>query len=214
MQMKATSAGTVLWVFLALPAHGQEDAARALFRAERINFWGETKTRPPSDRTEESIWAEPIRTPDGRVSVYVPPKPVLAFLEKPSREMGEKYLAWQEERMRKLKAAIEVLKKIQAERGAAAGRSPEGEVLYFKREGCPWCREEDKVLAQLTKDHPRVKVRPVSPTEAPELWKEYGVTVVPTLVVKSPQGKAVVLRGFTPSARILTAFQEVPRDNQ
>jgi len=208
-------------------APGKEESrapapAGAFFRSGRVSFWGDPKSSKP-DRSEaqgapvESLWAEPIRLPDGRVSVYVPPAPVLRFMEDPTRETGEKYLAWQQERMRRIKAAIEVLRTIHTERQKDDKESPQPgdvEILYFKRDGCPWCREEDKVLAALTKEHPALKVRTATASEAPELWKEYGVTAVPTLVVRTPTGKAAVFRGFTPAAKILEALQEASRENK
>lgn len=227
---------------LVAPAQAQDGQARAparadaFFRADRVNFWGELKSSKPQREAVpvESIWAEPIRLPDGRVSVYVPPAPVLGFMENPTRETGEKYLAWQEARMRRIKAGIEILRAIQAERqkngsapeqsapeppqpvnaGDRAVPSPAAEILYFKKEGCPWCREEDKVLAALTKEHSALKVRTATPAEAPELWKEYGVTAVPTLVVRTPAGKAVMFRGFTPVAKILEVLQEASREEK
>jgi len=202
MQMTIAAAATAL---MALPAWGQE---AAFFRRERIDFWGDAKSAPPPSAAQPSIWAEPVQSPDGRTAIRVPPPPVLAFLENPTRETGAKYLAWQEERMRKLKAAIEVLKDLQASK---AGR-PSGELLYFKKDGCPACREQDEVLARLTRDHPGIKVRPLLPREAPDLWKAYGVSAVPTLVAKGANGKAAVLRGLAPQERLLAAFQEVSHD--
>lgn len=196
--------------------------AAAFFRVGRVSFWGDLK-QSKRDRLEaeaapvESLWAEPIRLPDGRVSVYVPPAPVLRFVESPSRETGEKYLAWQEERMRRIKAAIEVLRAIQSERQKGVEAPPAAQdvdVLYFKKDGCPWCREEDKVLAALTKEHPGIKVRTATQAEAPELWKEYGVGAVPMLVVRTPSGNATVFRGFTPAPNILEALQEASRDKR
>ena len=71
----------------------------------------------------ESIWAEPIKLPDGRYSLYVPPGPVLEFLENPTKKTARAYLAWQEERTRKMKKAIRLLevvkRKLAAEREAA-----------------------------------------------------------------------------------------------
>src|SRR5437867_4152796 len=76
--------------------------AEGFFKERRVLFWGELPQEPSSKATPgargleaESVWAEPIRMPDGRFSIYVPPKRVLEFLETPSEENARSYLAWQ-----------------------------------------------------------------------------------------------------------------------
>ena len=83
--------------------------------------------------------------------------------------------------MTRLRAAISAV--------AAARATSAPSVLYFAREGCRWCALQEQELQGL----PVVRVEPGSP-----LWKDYGVTVTPTLVVG---GK--VLRGYTPRAALL-----------
>ncbi len=110
----------VTWTLILLlgqAAYGwaQEEAAGAsrFFRGKRVAFWSDGKTEPPKSAQPplggETIWAEPIRMPDGRISVYVPPKPVLDFLDSPSEESGRAYLAWQKARMEKIARASEIL---------------------------------------------------------------------------------------------------------
>lgn len=114
----------------------QEEAVGTsrFFRGKRISFWGEAKDEAPkvnsSGAGSESIWAEPIRMPDGRISVYVPPRPVLEFLESPSEDSGRAYLAWQKARMEKISRASEILGRLAqesrpAESRAAPRNSPE-----------------------------------------------------------------------------------------
>jgi thiol-disulfide isomerase/thioredoxin len=96
-------------------ASAQEDAAGVsrFFRGKRVAFWSDAKEEPPKSTQApgggETIWAEPIRMPDGRISVYVPPKPVLDFLDSPNEESGRAYLAWQRARMEKIARASEIL---------------------------------------------------------------------------------------------------------
>lgn len=217
------------------PPKESSSKAAAFFQSDLVDFWGEGKKKSekklnldPEDSLE-SIWAEPIRTPDGRFTTYVPPKKVLAFLENPTRETARDYVAWQEERMKKLKAAVDVLRELQEEkRGSkpeaepkdertASTRAISGEVLYFKKANCPWCAEEDKALAALLKANPGISVRMIQPGEAPELWKEFGVTAVPTLVLSRPGGKETrktVVRGFLPSDQLARILMEVNRDRK
>ncbi len=110
----------VMWTLILLLgqaafASAQEEAAGAsrFFRGKRVAFWSDAREEPPKSTQPpaggETIWAEPIRMPDGRISVYVPPKPVLDFLDSPSEESGRAYLAWQKARMEKIARASEVL---------------------------------------------------------------------------------------------------------
>ncbi len=72
--------------------------------------------KPESDAAlQESIFAEPVRMPDGRFAIYVPPRPVLAFLEQPTRENARGYLAWQEERSSRMAAALALLEQLKLE---------------------------------------------------------------------------------------------------
>lgn len=207
---------------------------RVFFHDAEVDFWGDRK-KPPSRSTgadgtspTESIWAEPIKLPDGRTTIYVPPRAVLGFLENPTRESATAYLAWQEERMKKLKAAMELLREIKAERAgpetppeaAAAGGAPmpppvnAGEILYFKKQGCPWCLEEDKAIAELLRAQPHLKVRTIALEEAPELARAYDVRVVPTLVVPARGGRSIVLRGYVPAPQLARVIEEVNRHAQ
>lgn len=121
----------VLVLVVALPAfvHAQEKPAEvppragSFFKSKRVSFWGAVSPdgSPGSESLEpslpvESLWAEPIRLPDGRMTIYVPPKQVLAFLETPNEESGKAYLAWQKERMEKLARASEILARLAGRR--------------------------------------------------------------------------------------------------
>lgn len=141
------------------------------FERREVDFWNARRTvaDPPAD-----LWADSPAPP-----------PVRRLLEAPTRENARAYLAWQEERMKKLRAAMEA---VESARGT-------GSILYFAREGCRWCAAQEEELRGL----PVVRVPAGSP-----LWERHGVTVTPTLVV---DGKA--LRGFTPREAIV---RELRRD--
>ena len=72
-----------------------------------------------------SIWAEPVRMPDGRYAIYLPPKAVLQFLEDPTPESLDGYLAWKKERAGKLKKALALLRERSAREQARASQRPE-----------------------------------------------------------------------------------------
>jgi hypothetical protein len=207
------------------------------FRNSAVDFWGDKAAAAKRKAAEpkslqESIWAEPIKLPDGRTSIYLPPKPVLQFLEAPTRETAKEYVAWQEERMKRLKAAMELLRDLRDERHpappppaetpsapqearsakAVASPPPSGDILYFKKAGCPWCAKEDGVLSSLARSNAGLRIRTIPLEESPELARDHGVTVVPTLVVHGKVGRTLTLRGFMTETQILSAIQEVNRD--
>jgi len=224
----------ILALALQTPAKEEKPVAVSpgFFKASEVDFWGEkagqAKKKAAEEKTsQESIWAEPIKLPDGRTQVYLPPKAVLQFLDSPSKDTAREYVAWQEERMKRLKAAMEILKQLQDERAASApvaaapqapreppAASPAAapvEILYFKRAGCPWCAKEDGVLASLLQSNPQLRIRTLPLEENPDLAREAGVTVVPTLVLRSKAGKAFALRGFMTQDQIESSFQELSR---
>lgn len=231
---------TILLALLVLQAPPKEEkpapSGAAFFRTSEVDFWGDKATAAKKKAAEEkpvqeSIWAEPIKLPDGRTQVYLPPKAVLQFVDAPTRETAKEYVAWQEERMKRLKVAMQLLQELQEERAsspspaaapaatqpreappARPAAAPAGEILYFKRAGCPWCAKEDGVLSELSRTSPAIRIRTIALEDAPELARDLGVTVVPTLIVPGKGGRTLVLRGFMTEAQILSAIQEVNRD--
>jgi hypothetical protein len=135
------------------------------FERREVDFWN---TRRPKAETAAELWADSTA-----------PAPVRRLLESPTGENARAYLAWQEARMSRLRAAMAAVE---------SAREP-AKLLYFAREGCRWCALQEEELRDL--DVVRV------PAGSP-LWEKHGVTVTPTLVV---DGK--VLRGYTPRAALL-----------
>ncbi|HZE96951.1 MAG TPA: hypothetical protein VE981_07985 [Planctomycetota bacterium] len=145
------------------------------FERRDVDFWN--SRRKASEPAAADLWADSAAPPA-----------VKRLLDAPSAETARSYLAWQEERFRRLRAAIAAVE-------AEQGRKAEAPLLYFSREGCPWCARQDQELQGL----PVVRVPAGSP-----LWSQYGVTMTPTLVAG---GK--VLRGFTPREALM---KELPHD--
>lgn len=79
-------------------------------------------TTPPA--VEESLWAEPVRGPDGQLRVYLPPKPVRDVLEKPTPETARAYLAWNQARMRQMDEAVTVMRDVAAQELGIATEEP------------------------------------------------------------------------------------------
>lgn len=135
------------------------------FGGREVDFWGTRRSAP----TAEDLWADSPA-----------PAPVRRLLEAPTAENARAYVAWQSERLRRLRAAMEAVEAAAARTGAR--------VLYFARTGCRWCALQERELEGL------------SVTRVPEgspLWERHGVAVTPTLVVRDR-----VFRGLTPRAAI------------
>ena len=173
----------------------QEDPR--FFGDRGVDFWG---TRKQVSRRKDSLWTEPILGPDGRWQVYTPPREVVDFLESPNRETGERYLAWQRERMSRLRTAVEVLKEIQTE-------PPSSVLYYFSKPGCPYCVEQDRVLAAAELSRvPLIRVEPNSP-----LWTRYAVRVTPTLVLHRPGNAPRVMEGWVSRSALEREVHRVDR---
>ncbi|HYE99570.1 MAG TPA: hypothetical protein VEJ18_11700 [Planctomycetota bacterium] len=136
------------------------------FERREVDFWGRRRDAPAVPPQE--LWEDSTA-----------PAPVRRLLETPSRETAEAYVAWQTERLARLRAAMEAVEAL-----APKAR----EILYFGRDGCSWCARQEKELEGL----PVVRVPAGSP-----LWERHAVTVTPTLVVGGR-----TFRGFTPRAAL------------
>ena len=146
------------------------------FDGRSVDFW--------EDRREGAVPPVKVWTDSDA------PPPVLRLLEAPTREHAEAYLEWQQERMRRLQVAFEVVEEVQAE---TRPNEQAPLLLYFSRPGCKWCALQERELEEL----PVVRVPENSP-----LWEEHGVRVTPTIVV----GRKI-FRGLTPRREVLEALK-------
>ncbi len=143
--------------------------AGRFFENRDIDYWGKGRPEAPEGAGED-LWADSSA-----------PAPVKRLLAAPTRANAEAYLAWQSARLERLRAAVVA---VEEARGAAGGP-----ILYFSRPGCGYCALQDAELRGL----PVERVPEGSP-----LWRFYGVTATPTLVVRGR-----LFRGFTPRESIL-----------
>jgi hypothetical protein len=235
---------SILLVGMSAVASAQEAGSKSasgdrFFAKNDVDFWGDKAAKRLASKTgssanAESIWAEPMVGTDGRVSVYVPPKHVLSFLQNPTKEGAKAYLAWQSERAGKLKAAIEALRDVrdekkpreegskpptdasvapQALRRVESNTAPApgiaGEILYFKKSDCGYCEKEDRALGELAGSSPGVKIQEVPSDDS--RWTEYGITATPSLVVIGADGRRVLVRGYATSDQLKKIVEEVNR---
>ena len=157
--------------------------AEGLFEYGRVDFFNSLDPQEkasqiaPQEKPEIIVdeWAEPIISPSGKVSIYVPPKEVKDFLDKPDPGNAKAYLEWNLKRIKKLILAQELLakevKKIGFTEDAMANSSSFGSnslidnarlkgnsLFYFTLKGCPACKREAKVIEDIYLNHPEIKI--------------------------------------------------------
>ncbi len=160
--------------------------AETIFRYERIDFFQdiETQIEPVTAQTNNSSeviqeeWAEPIISPSGKVTIYVPPKEVRDFLDKPDPENARAYLQWNLKRIKKFILAQELLRKEAKElevmketKGLLEPDSSSGlrdsisdtkpglsYLFYFMLKGCPTCEKESRIIEDIYLNHPEIRV--------------------------------------------------------
>ena len=158
--------------------------AEGLFEYDRVDFFNslypqeKTSRIVPQEKPETITdeWAEPIISPSGKVSIYVPPKEVKDFLDKPDPGNAKAYLEWNLKRIKKLILAQELLakevKKIGFTEDAMANSSSSGSnslidnarlkgnsLFYFMLKGCPACQRETRVIENIYLNHPEIKIK-------------------------------------------------------
>jgi len=173
-------------MFIIFLAHLAFANAETIFRYERIDFFQdiETQIEPVTAQTNNSSeviqeeWAEPIITPSGKVTIYVPPKEVRDFLDKPDPENAKAYLQWNLKRIKKFILAQELLRKEAKElevmkktKGLLEPDSSSGlrdsisdtkpglsYLFYFMLKGCPTCEKESRVIEDIYLNYPEVRI--------------------------------------------------------
>ena len=173
-------------IFMALGLLVSAAYAQSLFEYDRVDFFKGVDTQEKvkeivSKEDPETIvseWAEPIISPSGKVTIYVPPKEVKDFLEKPDPENAKAYLEWNLKRIKKFILAQELLAKEAKDLHLMEDDKPlsldgfsssdgtlitdaglKGDTLfYFVLKGCPACQEETKIIEDIYLTHPGIKI--------------------------------------------------------
>ena len=173
-------------MFIIFFSHLALAKAETVFRYERIDFFQEiekqkepaiTQTNNSSEAIQEE-WAEPIISPSGQVTIYVPPKEVRDFLDKPDPESAKAYLQWNLKRIKKFILAQELLrreaKELEVMKKTKSLLEPEsndtfkdlrgdnktgtGYLFYFMLKGCPTCEKESRVIENIYLNHPEIRI--------------------------------------------------------
>lgn len=174
----------IILMFMIFLSHLAIANAQGIFQYDRIDFFNEGQKKITQAETEEQPetivdeWAEPIISPSGRVSIYVPPKEVRDFLEKPDPENAKAYLEWNSKRIKKFILAQELLRKEAKELEIMKEikslfkpdslhslkesiNNPKTEVsylFYFMLKGCPSCEKESRVIEDIYLNHPEIRI--------------------------------------------------------
>jgi len=176
----------IILMFMIFLSHLAIAYAQNIFQNERIDFFGRKEVQEElypaeTNQSPEIItdeWAEPIISPSGRISIYVPPKEVRDFLEEPNPENAKAYLAWSLKRIKKFILAQELLRKEAKElevmketKGLLEPNSSAGfrdtnsntqaaasYLFYFMLKGCPSCEKESRVIEDIYLNHPEIRI--------------------------------------------------------
>jgi len=171
----------IFWTHLAIAS------AQGVFQYGRIDFFQKIETQEKisqagtkqSPETITDEWFEPIISPTGTVSIYVPPQEVRDFLENPNPENARAYLEWNARRIKKIFLAQELLIKESKELGYMKQAKSLGEsnssspklsasnnntkpganyLFYFMLKGCPVCEREAEVIEDIYLNHPEIRI--------------------------------------------------------
>jgi hypothetical protein len=173
-------------MFIIFLSHLALAKAENIFQYRRIDFFQETEVQnePAAADTNNSSeilsdeWAEPIISPSGQVTIYIPPKEVRDFLDKPDPESAKAYLQWNLKRIKKFILAQELLKKeakeLEVMKETKSLLEPEssdtfkdsgnntktgtGYLFYFMLKGCPTCEKESRVIEDIYLNHPEIRI--------------------------------------------------------
>jgi len=232
-------------MFMIFLSHLAVTNAGGVFQYNRIDFFGsmeaqeelaqrETKQSPEIIVDE---WAEPVISPSGKMSVYVPPKEVRDFLEKPDPENAKGYLTWNFKRIKKFILAQELLAKeakelevmkeskssIKSDSSVSIKDSKSGAsyLFYFMLKGCPTCERESEIIEDIYLNHPEIRIeafaKGFSDRELDEfrfparqdngMSSLFKVNSYPSIAVFNKKKQRYFISGAMDRGRILKLFQ-------
>ena len=168
-------------IFMILGSFLEPADAQNMFEYNEVDFFNSIESQQKvivqsKEKREviESEWAEPIVSPSGNVAIYVPPKEVRDFLDKPDPENAKAYLGWNMNRIKKFMTAQQLLEKEAKGMGldkdnkvaslpdsANLVNNPDdrrNHLFYFMLKGCPACKEETSVLEEIHLNHPEINI--------------------------------------------------------
>jgi len=231
-------------VFIIFLSHFALVKAETIFRYERIDFFQDTKAQKETVAADTGSapevipdeWSEPVISPTGQVTIYVPPKEVRDFLNNPDPENARAYLAWNLKRIKKFLLAQELLRKEAKEfeviketksllepsdTPSNVVKTGTGYLFYFMLKGCPSCEKESRVIEDIYLNHPEIRVEAFakgfsdgelenfrfSARQDNGMSSLFKVKSYPSIAVFNKRNKRHFLSGYIDKDRILNLFK-------
>ena len=231
-------------IFIILGSFLKPAQAQNMFEYNEVDFFSSLETQgrviePQSkERPDivESEWAEPIVSPSGNVAIYVPPKEVRDFLDKPDPENAKAYLGWNMSRIRKFITAQQLLEKeakgMGLDKDSKVSSLPDGanlvnnpddrrnHLFYFMLKGCPACKEETRILEEIHLNHPEINVEAFADgfsddelkgftfpvTQDNGMSQKLRINSYPTILVFNEKKERYLISGYVGEDKILELF--------
>ncbi len=225
----------VLSIFLMIVPTAKAET-KSSFDLSPVNFWevkgANTESWTPLQTStvqneesknvsaQDNLWVEPMVTPDGKISVYTPPKEVKNFLDNPTEETGKAYLDWSMKRLDKITKAGDILQSLTfqlMDNKFDYGKAYSSDVdfknikymAFFLLKGCPYCVEQIKNIARLKEKRPELNIDvfvknytrddfaqlPFTAKPNNDLSDSLGFNKFPTTLIEDNQGKKSLIPG-------------------
>jgi len=232
-------------LLLTVLSHFSVAQARGVFEYDRIKFFEAVKVLEYTDQVENKQspeiivdeWAEPVISPSGKVSIYLPPKEVRDFLDKPDGANAKAYLQWNLKRVKKFVVAQGLLAKEAKELGfmkeakgllednymggATGVKDGVNYLFYFMLNGCPACEKESQVIKDIYLNHPEIRIEAFANGFSEQELEEFGFSVrqdngmsslfkvnsYPAIAVFNRRNRRYFLTGFVEKDKILKLFE-------
>ena len=230
-------------IFMILGSFLEPADAQNMFEYNEVDFFNSIESQQKvivqsKEKREviESEWAEPIVSPSGNVAIYVPPKEVRDFLDKPDPENAKAYLGWNMSRIKKFMTAQQLLEKeakgMGLDKDSKVASLPDSanlvnnpdnrrnHLFYFMLKGCPACKEETRILEEIHLKHPEINIEAFADgfsddelkgftfpvTQDNGMSQKLRVNSYPTILVFNEKKERYLISGYVGKDKILELF--------
>ena len=230
-------------IFMILGYFLEPADAQNMFEYNEVDFFNSIESQQKvivqsKEKREviESEWAEPIVSPSGNVAIYVPPKEVRDFLDKPDPENAKAYLGWNMNRIKKFMTAQQLLEKeakgMGLDKDSKVASLPDSanlvnnpdnrrnHLFYFMLKGCPACKEETRILEEIHLKHPEINIEAFADgfsddelkgftfpvTQDNGMSQKLRINSYPTILVFNEKKERYLISGYVGKDKILELF--------
>ena len=230
-------------IFMILGSFLEPADAQNMFEYNEVDFFNSIESQQKvivqsKEKREviESEWAEPIVSPSGNVAIYVPPKEVRDFLDKPDPENAKAYLGWNMNRIKKFMTAQQLLEKeakgMGLDKDSKVASLPDSanlvnnpdnrrnHLFYFMLKGCPACKEETRILEEIYLKHPEINIEAFADgfsddelkgftfpvTQDNGMSQKLRINSYPTILVFNEKKERYLISGYVGKDKILELF--------